>query len=249
MKLAIGTLRQGHGGKSPHEAAAHEPRSRRRAPLWLLHGVRQTDPENSGTVRRTRRILHIQVRASPPRHQPCGRHTRRQDRVQPGRTKAETVSWVAGIDFSSNAIDVVHVHVDDLKPPIWNHYPLTGRDAFERTRTVGYVFPGRRSYVWDNVLAFGIEHPAGKFGTGAMMRVQGAVLACLPARVLVQPWPPAAWRKAVGLPGNASKADVASHARRTIWVDDPTENWPQDAFDAFCIALATRAAITSEKAA
>lgn len=153
---------------------------------------------------------------------------------------------VAGIDFSSLAIDVVTIDLDDLAPPQWNRYPLTGQDAFERTRNVRSSMPPMSA--WDDTLAIGIEEPTGKFKPGLGYRVQGAVLACLPSEVLVQPWPPAAWRKAVGLPGNASKEDVFTFAIRQINQWDPTRaTWglavPNDATDAYCIALATRQAL------
>jgi len=166
---------------------------------------------------------------------------------------------VAGIDFSSHAIDVVLVDVDGRQPPRWHRYPLTGADAFDRTRSVGNSMPGRSSAYWDNVLAVGIEHPAGKFGTGPLMRLQGAVLAQIPARMLVKAWPPGAWRKAVGLPGNASKQDVQGYVHkrhRSGWIvsQGPTTSvsdllWEQDACDAYCIALATQHAITAQEAA
>ena len=155
---------------------------------------------------------------------------------------------VAGIDFSSHAIDVVLVDVDGRQAPRWHRYPLTGADAFDRTRSVGNSMPGRSSAYWDNVLAVGIEHPAGKFGTGPLMRLQGAVLAQIPARMLVKAWPPGSWRKAVGLAGNADKSDVAFFA---VNDGEPDEfrDWPQDACDAYCIALATQHAITTQEAA
>jgi hypothetical protein len=162
---------------------------------------------------------------------------------------------VAGIDFSSHAIDVVLVDVDGRQAPRWHRYPLTGADAFDRTRSVANSMPGRSSAYWDNVLAVGIEHPAGKFGTGPLMRLQGAVLAQIPARMLVKAWPPGAWRKAVGLPGNASKDDVWDFASDKCWTSTPIPNglrreaWPQDACDAYCIALATQHAITAQEAA
>ena len=156
---------------------------------------------------------------------------------------------VAGIDYSSHAVDVVLVPVDGGAPS-WHRFPLEGNDAFDRTRGVATVMPGRGSAFWDPILAVGIEHPAGRFGTRDMTRVQGAILSCIPDRVLVEPWPPAKWRKAVGLKGNATKHDVESYSYdATIGMpgDWPRE-WPQDAHDAHCIALATRQAITKAAA-
>jgi len=152
------------------------------------------------------------------------------------------VSVVLGIDFSSLAIDIVGIHLDDLEPPTWTRYALEGQDAFDRTRTIGRLMPSPSSSAYDNVIAIGIEHPAGKFGTGSMMRVQGAVLACLPSGVLVQPWPPSAWRKAVGLPGNASKDDVRAFGLDAFG-GEYRAPVTQDCFDAYCIALATRQAL------
>jgi Holliday junction resolvasome RuvABC endonuclease subunit len=75
------------------------------------------------------------------------------------------------------------------------------------------------------------------FNSGALYRIQGAILTRLPRTTLVHPLVPSSWRKTVGLPGNASKQDVARYVgNRRIW----HETWPQDACDAYCIALATR---------
>jgi len=175
--------------------------------------------------------------------------------------------YVVGCDFSSLHIDLVRVHLDDLEPPKWNRYSLMGHDAFDRTRTVGDVMPGRASDYWSDVIGVGIEHPAGKFGVGPMMRVQGAVLACLPSGVMVKAWPPGAWRKAVGLAGNATKEAVADWAHKdrfpptvtsegratrglifTVATGSNANAWPQDACDAYCIALATRGALERQAA-
>jgi hypothetical protein len=168
---------------------------------------------------------------------------------------------VAGIDYSSHAVDIVTVPLD-AGQPIWHRFPLTGMDAFDRARSVADSVPGRSSVLWDDCVAVGIEHPAGKFGTGPLLRIQGAILARIPARMLVEPFPPAKWRKAVGLPGNADKVGVAVESRVRLASSfsyfDPDRDarlcevfyeWPQDAHDAHLIALATRAAITTEKAA
>lgn len=153
--------------------------------------------------------------------------------------------WVAGIDYSTHAVDVVIVPLEGKEPPRWRRHELTGKDAFDRTRTVDM-----RGSVWDEVVAVGIEHPGGKFGTRDMTRVQGAIIVQLPSTLLVHPLPPAKWRKLVGLPGNASKADVESQSLRHIPKMSPDGfGWPQDAHDAHCIALATRTLLEREKAA
>lgn len=164
---------------------------------------------------------------------------------------------IAGIDFSTLAIDVVFVDLDDRLPPEWKHYKLHGDDAFDRTRSVRSAMPFQSC--WDDVLAIGIEEPTGKFKPGLGYRVQGAVLSMLPVDVLVKPWPPAAWRKAVGLPGNATKEQVFGWSLQALHRDPligPTkwsvhcfDGWPQDAHDAHLIALATRAAVETSAAA
>ena len=171
---------------------------------------------------------------------------------------------VVGIDFSSRFVDIVTVHLDDAHSPLWNRYPLHGNDAFERTRSVAQAVPGPHTAYWDDVLAVGIEHPAGRYGTGPLMRLQGAILACIPARMLVEPLPPAKWRKLVGLPGNATKDEVAARSSGHLFglyaqEDAPivisrtalhtAGEWPQDAHDAHLIALATRTLLEREKAA
>lgn len=149
---------------------------------------------------------------------------------------------VAGIDLSTHAVDVVKLHTTSDEAH-WHRFTLEGHDAFDRARTVRDALPCRTSEFWDDVIAIGIEHPAGHHGTMPLLRVQGAILACLPPHLLVHPLPPSAWRKTVGLKGNATKDDVGRFS------DDlcprPSQDWPQDAHDAHLIARATRQLITT----
>lgn len=166
--------------------------------------------------------------------------------------------FVCGIDVSSFAVDCVLLDVDDVLPPEWKRYELHGADAWERTRDV----PKFGSWT-DDVIAFGIEQPQAR-GTkfvGSLMvtnRVVGAVLVQLPRNAMIEKWQPAAWRKACKIPGNASKGlvkvqamehalnrwarvvDVGPPIRRMYpsWID----SWPQDAWDAYCLARATASA-------
>lgn len=151
--------------------------------------------------------------------------------------------WVCGIDVSSRAIDCVLIDVDGVKDSLWHRYDLRGIDAWERTRDV----PRFGDWTQD-VLAFGIENPQarGLKYLGSLMvtqRIVGAVLARLPRSSLVQPWQPAEWRKAVGLPGNCKKEVVRTWVRERLAAAD---GWPQDAADAYCLALATAGAIEAE---
>jgi hypothetical protein len=155
---------------------------------------------------------------------------------------------IAGIDYSTKAVDLVTIPHEDAGAPEWHTFPLQGDDAFDRARDVALEMPGRASSFWDDILAIGIEHPGGKHGTGHMLRIQGAILSCLPAWVLVEPLPPAKWRTLVGLPGNASKLNVTLHSlvQGSPWPSSvKADLWPQDAHDAHLIAHATRTLITT----
>jgi hypothetical protein len=149
---------------------------------------------------------------------------------------------VCGIDYSSRAVDVVLLD-EDTDAATWHRFDLreymsASKNAFDRARDVKFVMPS--SSFWDEVLAIGIEDPRG-YGAGSLYRIQGAILACLPSATKVHPWVPSAWRKAVGLSGRASKDEIRSWVENRRW--DYKAPWPQDACDAYCIALATRAAI------
>ena len=164
---------------------------------------------------------------------------------------------VMGIDFSSRFVDCVKVPYEGTGAPEWHRFALTGNDAFDRARSVADAMPGRASTFYEDTLCVGIEHPAGHHGTGALLRVQGAILARIPARMLVHPLPPGKWRALVGLKGNASKDDVAAHFIDVIretpeWrhhFTERPETWTQDACDAACIALATRKLLDEQKVA
>lgn len=156
--------------------------------------------------------------------------------------------FVAGIDYSTHAIDLVLVDLDGARPPWWHRFDLHGTDAWERTRQIRQAMPGPSSQLWDEVLAYGIEDPKGH-RTQYLYRVQGAILACLPPSALVHPLQPSEWRRAVGLKGNASKDEVA-HISEWNLLNSPLgridgthdyfeSGWPQDAHDAHLIALAT----------
>lgn len=159
--------------------------------------------------------------------------------------------FCAGIDYSTHAIDLVLVDLDQQRAPWWHRFELHGSDAWERTRTVNRTMPGRTSQLWDEVIAFGLEEPRGQ-NAGVLYRVQGAILASLPPHVLVYPMVPSEWRKACGLKGNASKANAADHSYSLLtWntTDASYLDWPQDAHDAHLIALATATLINQEQAA
>lgn len=161
------------------------------------------------------------------------------------------MSWIAGIDYSTHAIDVVLIDEDGEQTPQWNRCHLEGADALERTRELARPGAIMLTSLFDDVIAVGIEEPAGR-NPGRLFRVQGAVLARIPRDTLVTTWMPSQWRKAVGLPGNASKNDVAEFAMvhaQDRGADFTLRDSGQDCLDAYCIALATLQAIEKQAAA
>lgn len=170
---------------------------------------------------------------------------------------------VLGCDVSTRAIDVVALQLDSDEAR-WIHVPLGKGDLLERVRRI------RRSVLElgpigldpfpPHVLAVGVERPAGKHGVWQVSMAVGGLLQCFPPDMLVTWWMPAEWRKACGMPGNASKGHVKQWAvgrriAQTITVMaghrvyDEIDAWPQDATDAYCIAWATRQALRREEAA
>ena len=147
----------------------------------------------------------------------------------------------AGIDFDTNAVHVVLLREDGSAE--YHHFALTGQDAFERTRGVREAMPARDWWRDEGVVACALEEPQGvqKATVAKLKAVQGAVLACLPADLLVEPWVPARWRREAGLGGGVNKeivrlkvaADQFDSGR-----DWGMGEWPQDACDAYCLALA-----------
>jgi Holliday junction resolvasome RuvABC endonuclease subunit len=156
---------------------------------------------------------------------------------------------VAGIDFSTNAVDVVLLALDD-NTAVWHHVDLTTGpgDALERCRRIRDLMPTRGRWEDAGIIAVGIEQPLhqkGRTTVASLFRVQGAIIACLPTRVLVDPLPPTVWKTAIGLPGNALKAAVRAWAL-AHWTDPP-DPVTQDACDAYAIATATRARIERQE--
>jgi len=150
-----------------------------------------------------------------------------------------TQGSVAGIDFKTNWIDVVVLGIGGAD---WERYDLSGGDAFERMRNVPIALNenyGQRLWWLHDCVAIGIEEPQGmhKPTVAKLKGIQGAIVACLPRETLVNPIEPAKWKKLAGLPGNATKDDVAEFVRGQV---EDCVGWTQDAFDAWCIAVATK---------
>lgn len=160
---------------------------------------------------------------------------------------------VIGADFSTRFVDFVKLPLEGHATPEWTRVELQPGGAFHATRTLRHAL-GQQALLggwWDDVAVCYLERPYGRGESiHKLMRIQGALLACIPDRVVVDELAPGEWRKAVGLPGNATKEQVAKFAYDTLAVTVGHLNhagaecwccWPQDGFDAYSIALAGRA--------
>ena len=171
------------------------------------------------------------------------------------------MSSYVGIDLSTHAVDLVKLDEESDRAE-WVRVPLTGETAVDRARSYRWIdappIQGARtwnSWWWDDVILCALEDPAGRGDTRKIARVQGVVLATIPARVHTWVLQPAEWRKACGLPGNCPKESVREWTTR-LWygpLDDVKrcvpDDWPQDACDAYAIAYAARAINERQEAA
>jgi Holliday junction resolvasome RuvABC endonuclease subunit len=164
----------------------------------------------------------------------------------------ELVSLVAGIDYSVHAIDVVMVD-EDTGDARWHRRRLDAApgDAFTRARRIRDLMPARRSWL-DTVVAVGIERPysQNRGSVASLLRIQGAILACLPVELDVVELPPQTWKTLTVGKAKASKVDVRDWVVDELFARTPElSDWPQDAFDAYAIARATIAYYELEAAA
>lgn len=155
---------------------------------------------------------------------------------------------IVGVDFSTRYVDLVKLPLEGEGAPKWTRVELQWGtrkqpDAFRAVRTLRHQL-GQAALLggyWNDVAVCFIEDPmSNNMGNAKKLgRVAGAILACIPDRVVVDRIDPAEWRKLVGLPGNATKLEVFRVCSERLPIGAITL-WPQDAFDAYCIAIAGR---------
>ena len=116
-------------------------------------------------------------------------------------------------------------------------------DAVARARRLRDLMPSRGSWLDAGVVAIGVESTFSRDfrATAALARVQGAILACLPRDVPIHLLTAngkrtPGWKIQTVGTTNASKLEVRG------WALDhgAPDGLPQDFYDAFCIARATR---------
>lgn len=155
---------------------------------------------------------------------------------------------IAGIDFNSFQVDIMLLH-EDTDDATHHVYPFGKKgDAFDRARNIRLALPSHSWWEDNGVIAIGIEDPRGAARNvdSILYRVQGAILACLPADLMVHPWKPQSWRSELELSTKGKEALYLFAARH--WTDGPLVI-TQDAADAYCLAYATRQRLVIEKAA
>lgn len=155
---------------------------------------------------------------------------------------------ICGIDFSSFQADIVLLSEDG--DTATHHVFRFGKgDAFDRARTIRGSMPSRDWWTDQGVIAIGIEDPRGvaRSADAPLYRAQGAILSCLPARLLVQPWKPGEWRKQLGISNVGKEAPYQFALTRWYGTGEPPTS--QDAADAYCLAYATRQRVVIEQAA
>jgi hypothetical protein len=172
-----------------------------------------------------------------------------------GRQEPHLVSLVAGIDYSTLAVDVVLLD-EDTDDATHHRYRLDDGpgDALARVRRVRDRMPARSSWADAGVLAVALELPfsRGKMaGNDRLMMCAGAILACVHPAVDVDLLRADDWRSACGLPIRAPRE---VHKRNALAF--AADRWPScpeplsdNAADAFCLAWAMRARLREKEAA
>lgn len=147
---------------------------------------------------------------------------------------------VAGIDYSSRAVDIVLLN-DDTDHAAWTRVELHGATPIERARSLRGRLPLRSWWEDEGVYLIGIEDPysRSKGVAKALGMAAGAIVALLPVDLTVIQTPPIEWKRLAIGNGSATKAQVANWARAELGHDGVT-TWAQDAYDAYAIARAVR---------
>jgi hypothetical protein len=139
----------------------------------------------------------------------------------------------AGLDVAAGGLDIVTVDLDTHVPQ-WHHLP-GGAKGWDTARKMREVLP-HPSY-WDDIALLAIERPIG-IRTNVIWAqglVIGAVLARVPASVVIQDYQANEWKALVGLSGGASKEEVMA------WASEfgSSSDWDEHACDALAICHAS----------
>jgi hypothetical protein len=174
---------------------------------------------------------------------------------------------LVGADISTKAVDLVALDLDTDHAQ-WKHIPIhSKRGSFHAARNVRPAL-GHQALLggyWDDVAALWVEDPMSRnMGTcKALALVTGALIACVPQRVIVERTKPNEWQHVFTGKTKATKADIEQQARALLGHETGERKgcvsalafdlnagtmrytlWPQDAYDAYGIAWAARELMT-----
>ena len=157
---------------------------------------------------------------------------------------------IAGIDLDSNGVHIVRLSLDD-NTATYNRIRVNNvkGDVHERARRLRDLMPAPGAWKDHGIIRFAIELPMTAPGHGGFQSavpqavLRGALLACLPTDIPVDILTAHEWKKwslGDGTPGqgNAKKPAIREWAERH-WPNVP-EHVTQDAYDAYCVAWASR---------
>lgn len=146
----------------------------------------------------------------------------------------------AGIDYDANAVYIVLVDEEDGAYVSRSKADLAcgPGDAFQRARRVRDLLPARGRWLDYGVVAVAIELPFSRFPGSlvSLMRVQGAILACLPRDLDLVEIRPQTWKKHTVGKSNADKPAVKAWALE----QGAPARLELDFYDAYAIARACR---------
>lgn len=148
------------------------------------------------------------------------------------------------LDDDSNAARYIAVPFVEHKPPFRFDDARNVRGALMEAIRAVVLHENRyfsRVLVWDDIWLVGVEKPysQNKDSSWKYGLVVGQILSCVPRSVPVLDLPPTEWKRETVGKANASKDEVAEW----VWHNSPEigkDLWPQDAFDAYCLARAAR---------
>lgn len=152
---------------------------------------------------------------------------------------------IAGLDYSSHALDIVTINIEGNPEPHWTHVPMK-RDghrlpAFSAARHARQALDACAllGAFWDDIVAAYIEHAFGP-NPAPLLILQGAIMAQIPPHVICDELRPSEWRGLLALRLGVPKAQLKANARAYAITHGAPDNWSGDAYDAMCIALAGR---------
>lgn len=156
---------------------------------------------------------------------------------------------IAGIDYDTRYVHIVLIPDEGWQPEYHRvHLASTGDYGVSSARSIRLTFPGRTWWeerrVWLAGLELTYSHDART--AGALGRIQGAILATLPADIPVIPTPPNEWLRVftgrAKLPARkAERKQLAREQTEALAGENTVSGWHQDGYDAYGIACAVRA--------